>query len=76
MIHAIKKHVTVQADGSINIYVPELKAGTIAEVIILESSEHGEKRSLVNMIGKGRGCFTSSEDVDSSILDERHSWEL
>ncbi len=75
MIHALKKHAIVQEDGSIQIYVPEFKAGTIAEVIILESSEQGEKRSLVDMIGKGRGCFPSSEDVDSFILNERHSWE-
>ena len=54
MIHANKKHATVQADGSIQIYVPEFKAGTIAEDIVLESSEKGEKQSLVNMIGKGQ----------------------
>ncbi len=75
MIHAIKKHATVQADGSIQIYVPEFKAGTITEVIVLESSEQGKKRSLVNMIGKGRGCFASSEEVDSFIVNERNSWE-
>jgi hypothetical protein len=46
-----------QADGSIRIYVPEFKAGTIAEVIILESSEQVEKRSMVVLIGKGRGSF-------------------
>ena len=75
MIHAIKKQVTVQADGSIQLYVPEFKAGTIAEVIVLESSEQVGKRSMVNIIGKGRGCFASPEEADSFIVNERLSWE-
>jgi len=76
MIHAIKKHAIVQADGSIQLYVPEFKAGTIAEVFVLGSSEQGQKRLLVNMIGKGRGCFASSAEVDSFIVNERNSLVL
>ncbi|MDD1729839.1 MAG: hypothetical protein LUQ50_12305 [Methanospirillum sp.] len=57
MIHAIKKQVTIKAGGSIQIYVPEFKEGTFAEVIVLESSEQVPKRSMINLIGKGRGGF-------------------
>jgi hypothetical protein len=42
MIQAVKQHVTVQADGLIQIRVPEFRPGTIAEVIVLESSEQKE----------------------------------
>lgn len=70
-----KNQVTVLPDGLIQMYVPELKAGTIAEVIVLESSKEGEKRSLVTIIGKGRGCFSTSDEADTFIAHERRSWE-
>jgi len=75
MIHAIRQHVTVQPDGLIQIHVPEFKAGTIAEVIILASSEHVGKRAIASFIGKGQGCFATAQDADTFIRNERLSWE-
>ena len=75
MIHAIRQHVTVQPDGLIQIHVPEFKAGTIAEVIILESSEHVGKRAIASFIGKGQGCFATVQEADAFIRNERLSWE-
>ena len=75
MIHAVRHHVTVQADGLIQVHVPEFKAGTLAEVIILESSEPVGKRVMGEFIGKGRGCFATAEEADAFIRNERLSWE-
>lgn len=75
MIHAIKKQATVQADGSIRVFVPEFKEGTIAEVIVLESSEQVRKNTLFSLIGKGRGAFVTPEVADSFITNERSTWE-
>ena len=75
MIHEIKQRVMVQPDGSIQIYVPELKVGTIAEVIILESSEPVSDKKLAGIIGKGKGCYKNPDEADAFIKNERSSWE-
>jgi hypothetical protein len=76
MIHAVKKIVTVQEDGSIRLYVPEFKKGTVAEVIILESSESATKKhSFSHIIGTGKGGYSSPDEVDTYIAQERSSWE-
>jgi len=75
MVHAVRQHVTVQPDGIIQIHVPEFKAGTIAEVIVLESSEHIGKRAIASFIGKGQGCFATAQEADAFIRNERLSWK-
>ena len=75
MIHAIRQHVTVQPDGLIPIHVPEFKAGTIAEVIILESFEPVGKRAMASFIGKGQGCFATAQEADAFIRNVRLSGE-
>ena len=74
MIQAVKQHVTVQADGLIQIRVPEFRPGTIAEVIVLESSEQKGKNTLTSFIGKGPGCFATPEEADEFMRKERQSW--
>jgi hypothetical protein len=75
MIHAVKQHVTVQSDGLIQISVPEFKPGTVAEVIVLESSEQAKKTLIGSFIGKGKGAFATAEDADAFVRKERQSWE-
>ena len=75
MIQAVKQRVTVQADGLIQIHVPEFKPGTIAEVIVLDSSEETKKTSLTSFIGKGKGSFATAQEADAFIRKERNSWE-
>jgi hypothetical protein len=74
-MQAIRQHVTIQPDGLIHIHVPELKPGTVAEVIILESGEIPPKSAMASLIGKGRGAFASREAVDTFIRRERNLWE-
>jgi hypothetical protein len=75
MIQAVKQLVTVQADGLIQVRVPEFKQGTIAEVIVLQSSEPTKKITLTSFIGRGKGCFSTAKEADVFIRRERQSWE-
>jgi hypothetical protein len=41
-----------------------------------ESLENIEKpRSLLELIGKGKGCFKSTDEIDLFIREERDAWE-
>ena len=73
-MQAIRHLVTIQPDGLIHIRVPELKPGTIAEVIILDSGKIPPKSAMASLIGKGRSAFASHEAVDTFIRRERDSW--
>ena len=75
MIQAIKERVTVQAGGKIEITHPELLAGTEAEVLIMIEQPLTEPLPLASFVGKGKGCFTSAEEVDAFIRAERDAWE-
>ncbi|MBA4396831.1 MAG: hypothetical protein C0394_05550 [Syntrophus sp. (in: bacteria)] len=74
-MQAIRQHVTVQSNGLIQVHVPELKPGTVAEVIILESAELPPPRRLADSVGKGRGAFATPEEVDTFIRKERDAWD-
>ena len=74
-MQAIRQHVTVQPNGLIQVHVPELKPGTVAEVIILESDELPSQKCLADSVGKGRGAFATSEEVDAFIRKERDAWD-
>ncbi len=77
MLNPIKQTVRVQRGGRIEVFVPELPEGTAAEVIVQEApggTKAVNTRSLVNMIGQGKGAFTSAEEVDRFIRAERDQW--
>lgn len=75
MNQAIRQQVIVQAGGRIEVYAPELKPGTRADVIILETAEPPIARSLLSLIGAGAGSFASPEAVDAFLRSERDAWE-
>ncbi len=75
MIHAIRTEVIVQSGGRIEIAASELSPGTRAEVIVLEQpTPRKKKRPLISFFGKGKGCFSSAEEVDAFLRRERDSW--
>lgn len=76
MVSAIREHVTVQAGGRIEIPASELPAGAEAEVIVVLEQTERRSGSLLNMLGKGKGCFTSPEAADAFIRRERDAWDL
>ncbi len=74
MPNAIKQVVTVQKGGRIELFVPELPEGTAAEVIVLETARKSSKPALASVIGKGKGAFSSVQEVDRFIRAERDQW--
>lgn len=74
MITAFKQEVTVQTDGVLEIHSPELKLGTRAEIIIL-LKEPIPQRTLLSIIGTGRGCYATSAQADVFLQQERELWE-
>jgi hypothetical protein len=77
MVAAIKQTVTVGPGGIIEVCSPQLQPGVRAEVIILfESTTQAEvsaesPRPLASFIGAAQGSFTSIEDVDNFVRNER-----
>lgn len=77
MRNAIKQRVTVQRGGRIEVFVPELREGTTAEVTVLETAREESavrKSMLAGVVGKGKGAFTSPQEVDEFIRTERVQW--
>ena len=72
---AIKKAVTILPGGRIELQAPELKAGMLAEVVILLPGNAGKGRSLSSIIGQGKGAYSTPEEADKFIRKERDEWE-
>lgn len=50
--------------------------GLLLSEAFFESLENIEKpRSLLELIGKGKGCFKSAAEIDAFIREERDAWE-
>ena len=76
MFRAIKKEVTVQPGGRIEITSSELKPGMRAEVVVMINDSHHRFNKLSSFIGKGKGSFATSSEADAFIRKERDRWEL
>jgi hypothetical protein len=75
MQSAIRHTVTVKDGGLIEFRSPELAEGTIADVIVLVSTDGDEQPTrLADLIGRARGGFASATDVDDYIRRERDNW--
>jgi hypothetical protein len=80
MNEAVRQQVVVGAGGEIIIHVPQLKAGTRAEVIVLEqpnSATTGEvfQIPLSSLIGSCRGMFSTPDEADDFLRRERDAWD-
>lgn len=75
MTQAIRREITVQKDHQIEISSPALKLGDQVEVIILLSQGKPKKSSLRDMLGAGKGSFSSPQEADDFIRRERDTWE-
>ncbi len=76
MNDTIKQDVTIQSGGLIQIWAPQLKPGTRAEVIVIpEQPQQPRKCSLRSLIGAGKGAFATPEEADRFIRAERDAWE-
>lgn len=75
MIQAIKKEVTILQGGRVEFSSPELKPGVRAEVIVIIPDSQSVSPKLASFIGKGKGVFTKSTEVDEFLRKERDKWE-
>jgi hypothetical protein len=75
MVNALRKKVKVKPGGIVEVRSPDLIAGSIVEVIVLQDVVPRNNKALVELIGAGKGIFDSPEDADKFIAEERNSWE-
>jgi hypothetical protein len=81
MVAAIKQTVTVGPGGVVQVTSPELQPGTRAEVIVLvqsvdqKSEPSADEAPLTSFIGSGKGSFSSIEEADAFIRNERDAWD-
>ena len=73
MLTALRQKAVVQPGGVIQINAPELKPGTLTEVVVLVEAAERPLASMVDLLGAGRGGFTSPSEVDQFLRRERES---
>ena len=80
MVRELHVRATVQPGGRIEVESPELTAGEDVDVTISPASEEhaaAGKRSAWEILSEAPGhlMFTSAEEVDEYIREERASWD-
>ena len=79
MIRAHRHQVVVKKGGRVEVRSPDLKPGTVAEVIILEPSSPSAEATaapsrLSALIGSCKGMFSSPQEADAFLDQERDAW--
>lgn len=77
MARFIQQQVTIHTPGTLEIHSPELKPGMRVEVRLLLKDVPQTRNSypLLSFMGTGRGTFSSSEEADVFLRQERDLWE-
>ena len=77
MATTIKRSVTVQPGGRIEISSPELTPGARAEVTVLveDGKARPPRRPLASYVGACKGSFATADEVDDFLRRERDAWE-
>ena len=70
-----REKVTVNKDGVVEVQSSQLKRGMEVEVSVFLEEESTNRR-LSDMIGSGKGCYSTPEEADEFISRERDQWEL
>jgi hypothetical protein len=71
----IRRKLIVDRAGVLEIRADELVPGAIAEVIVFVEAPEARARSLVELIGSGKGLFATAEEADEYIRKEREAWD-
>lgn len=74
MQNVLKQKVTVQPGGIVHIESPELVPGSIADVIIIPEPPDAPIATLANFIGAAAEGFTTPQEADAFIRQERNTW--
>jgi hypothetical protein len=77
MVAAIKQTVTVEPGGIVRVTSAQLEVGARAEVIVLVEGVPvpATAAPLASFIGAARGAFSSVEEIDAHIRQERDEWD-
>ena len=75
MLTAIKQNVEVMPGGVLLLHVNNLKPYSHVSISAIIESNDKAKVNLSEMIGSGKGIFSSKSAVDKFIREERDSWE-
>ncbi len=76
MVRAIRRFVTIQPGGRVDLVSNELPVGSRAEVIVLLASVPAPTNgSYLASFGSGRGAFANPAEVDTFLRAERDRWE-
>ena len=78
MISGIKLKTTVKSGGVVEIYSDELPEGATVEVIVLVAPAEetaADARKLSSFIGAAKGNFSTVEEVDQFVRQEREAWD-
>ncbi|WP_341526284.1 hypothetical protein WKK05_27555 [Nostoc sp. UHCC 0302] len=76
MLNGFKQKTIVKTGGVVEICSPELPAGATVEVIVLiESTQQQPQKPLTSFIGAAKGTFTTPQEVDNFVRQERDTWE-
>lgn len=78
MQQTITQEMVVQKPNMVEIHSPLLKRGAHVKIIVVVEEEMGSnepKKKLSDMIGKGKGCYTTLEEADTFIRKERDKWK-
>jgi hypothetical protein len=81
MVAAVRQIIKVEANGRIEILAPELRAGTMAEVIVLlpsvtQVSEPRDRVAALSNLRKSIGLSAAAADEwVRNIRDERDTWK-
>lgn len=74
MQNVLKQKVTIQPGGIVHIESSELIPGSIADVIIIPETPAEPTAALTSHIGAAAGGFTTPQEADAFIREERNAW--
>jgi hypothetical protein len=76
MLNGLRQKVIVQPGGIVEVRSPEFQEGSTVEVIVLlEADDSPINQGLSRFIGAAQGNFSSPEEVDQFIQQERQTWD-
>lgn len=74
MLTEIRQQAIVQPGGMVQIHSPELPDGAKVEVIIILDAP-SKPRPLTTFIGAAQGSFSTPNEADEFIRQERDKWD-
>jgi len=76
MENALRRTVTIQPGGRIEITSSDLPSGREAEVIVLVREGPGKpRRTLASMMGAAKGLYSTPEEVVRYLREKRDTWD-